>query len=182
MSSQVSDPFAAFSGDVRQDVDGLIWLGDLQESFSFCGHDFVLRTLRGDEELLAGLVMKDYIETIGQAKAHIWATISMSLVAIDGAEDFCPQATPNKRDYARARFQWVSGNWYWPTALYVYNRYNLLLERQQTALEALEDFCSGSPSPLMPFVSSSITRASSEGPKEDIREFLDPQDDSIPSS
>lgn len=182
MSSQVPDPFDAFPEDARQDVDGLIWLGYLEDSISFCGHDFVIRTLRGDEELLAGLVMKDYVETLGQAKAHVWATIALSLTAVDGAADFCPQATPNKKDYARARFNWVTGNWYWPTALFIYNRYTALLQRQQEALEALEDFCSGSLSPLMPFAGSSIAKASSEAPEEDIRDYLGPQEGSTPSS
>lgn len=182
MSQVSSDPFDAFPDDVRQDVDGLIWLGHLDTSISFCGHDFVLRTLRGDEELLAGYVMKEFIETIGQAKAHVWATLALALVAVDGAEDFCPQATPNKRDYARARFNWITSNWYWPTALFLYNHYTSLLQRQQEALEALEDFCSGNLPPLMPFAGFSTDRAPSEPPQEDIRQYLEPQDDSTASS
>lgn len=179
MSSSVEDPFAAFPEAVRQDIDGLIWLGYLEETFSWCGHDFVVRTLRGDEELLAGLVMKDFTETVGQGKAHVWATIALALVAVDGAEDFCPPASPNKKDYARARFQWVTTNWFWPLALFVYNKYTDLLRRQQEALDALEDFCAGSPLTDLPSLGSLTDRASSE---EDIRDFLEPQDDSTPSA
>lgn len=183
--SQVEEhnPFDAFDGDVRLDVDGLIWLGHLEESFSFCGHTFVIRTLRGDEELLAGLVMKDYIETMGQAKAHVWATVALAVIAIDGADDFCPQATPDNRSYARARFQWVTGNWYWPTALFIYNKYAELLQRQQEATDALDSFCSGSLPPDMPFADSWTGRASSTPPPtEDIREYLGDPDPSTPSS
>lgn len=175
-------PFDAFPPGTRQDIDGLIWLGYLEDSFSFCGHDFVIRILRGDEELLAGLVMKDYTETLGQAKAHVWATIALALVAVDGAEDFCPQATPNKKDYARARFQWATGNWYWPIARVLYDKYTELLVRQQEALDALEDFCSGSLPTFTPFASSSIDKGSSEAPQEDIRDFLEPEDGSASSS
>jgi hypothetical protein len=44
-----------FPPEIREDVEGLLWLGYLEDSFDFCGHQFVIRTLRGDEELLAGL-------------------------------------------------------------------------------------------------------------------------------
>lgn len=124
--------------------------------------------------------MKEYVETLGQAKAMVWSTIALALVAVDGAEDFCPQATPNKKDHARARFQWVSSNWYWPTAIAVYNKYSELLKRQQESLEALEDFCNGSLSTFMPGAGSWSAKASSEVPQEDIRDYLEPQDDSTP--
>lgn len=179
---ETQTPFDAFPEAAREDIDGLIWLGYLEDRFSFCGHDFVVRTLRGDEELLAGLVMKDYIDTLGQPKAHVWSTIALALVAVDGADDFCPPATPNKPDYARARFQWVTANWYWPTALAIFNKYSTLLERQQEALDALEDFCSGSLPTFMPGAGSWSGKVSSEPPAEDIRDYLEPQDDSTPSN
>lgn len=175
MESQV-DPFSVFPDDVRQDVDGLIWLGYLEDRVSWCGHDFVMRTLRGDEELLVALITKDYMETLGQIKAQAWATLGLAITSVDGMDDFCPQATPNQRDFARARFNWVSGNWYWPTAAHLYNRYIALLKRQQEALDALEDFCSRSLPMPTPSASSSIDRASLE-PLEDIRQFLEPQGD-----
>lgn len=182
MNSPVSTPFDAFPEGVRNDIDGLIWLGYLEDRFSFCGHDFVIRILRGDEELLAAVAIKDYVETLGQAKAHVWSTIALALVSVDGAEDFCPPATPNKQDFARARFQWAASNWYWPTALHIYGKYGELLQRQQEALEALEDFCSGSPLTPMPFAGSWTGKASSPGPQEDIRDYLEPPDPSTPSS
>lgn len=179
MQSPVDTPFDAFPEDVRADLDGLIWLGYLEDQFSFCGHDFVIRTIRGDEELMAGLVTKDYVETLGQAKAHVWATVAMCLAAIDGTQDFCPQATPNKKEYARARFQWVSTNWFWPLALFVYNRYTDLLQRQGEALEALELFCQGNPLMPQPLPGSSIDKGTSEPtePLEDIRDYLGPPED-----
>lgn len=176
MNSQESTPFDAFPESVREDVNGLIWLGYLEDTFSFCGHNFVIRLLRGDEELLASLVTKEYAETLGQAKAHIWATVALALVAVDGAEDFCPPGTPAKESYARARFQWVTGNWYWPVAIFIFERYTALQTRQQEALEALEDFCKGSPSIFSPWPGSSTDKASSPSPQPDIRDYLNPED------
>lgn len=175
MISQEPTPFDAFPPQVREDVNGLIWLGYLEDEFTFCGHNFVIRLLRGDEELLAALVIKEYTETVGQAKAQVWATVALALTAVDGAEDFCPPASPAKEAYARARFQWVTGNWYWPVALFIYTRYTELLQRQNEAMEALEDFCNGNPSIFSPWPGSSTDKASSP-PQSDIREFLNPED------
>lgn len=135
------DPTSGFDGfpdEIRQDVDGLIWLGYLEDSFEFMGHDFTIRTLRGDEELIAGLVSKEYMDTLGQAKAWAWAQVGLALVAVDGDTNFCPPIGPNKKQYGQARFKYVTENWYWPTCQYILNRYALLLDRQTEALEALE--------------------------------------------
>lgn len=182
MTSSVPSPFDAFPTAVREDLDGLLWLGFIEERFSFCGHTFTVRTLRGDEELLAGLAMKDYIETLGQAKAHVWSTVALALTEVDGSTDFCPQASTSKQEYAHARFRWATSHWYWPVALYIYNKYTDLLRRQNEALEALEDFCSGSLPTFMPFASSSTDKAPSTEPEEDIREYLEPPEGSTPSS
>lgn len=181
MESQVDKtPFDAFPEDVRPDIDGLIWLGYLEDVVSYCGHDFVIRTLRGEEELMAARVIKDYMETMGQAKAHVWATISLALYAVDGAEDFCPPISPNKMDFARARFQWVTKNWYWPLAIHLYDKYLELLKRQQKALDEIEGFLAENPLSHMPFAGSWTDKEFS-APEEDIRDYLNPED-STPSS
>src|SRR4051812_11796329 len=106
MESQVTNPLGGFPEDVYDDVVGLMWLGYLEDSFSYGGHEFIIRTLRGDEDLLIGLVTKDYAETITQAKATVWATIALALVAVDGDEDFCPPLGRDKKAYAHGRFKY----------------------------------------------------------------------------
>lgn len=128
-----------FPEEVSDDVDGLLWLGYLEDVVEFCGHEFVIRTLRVEEEMLAALVCKEYMETLGQAKAWIAAQVGMALVSIDGDTDFCPQAGPNKKNYARARFQYVSSKWFEPTINYIYSKYAELVERQVNALEEMEN-------------------------------------------
>jgi hypothetical protein len=93
-----------FPDDVVEDVEGLLWLGYLEDTVEFCGHEFVIRTLRLEEEILAGLVTKEYVETLAQAKAWIAAQVGLALVSVDGDENFCPPAGPGSKDYARARF------------------------------------------------------------------------------
>ena len=128
-----------FPEDIYEDVDGLIWLGYLEDVIDYCGHEFVIRTLRIEEQLLAALVTKEYAETLGQAKAWVAAHVGLALVSIDGDEEFCPQAGYNKKDYARARFQYVTSKWFEPTVNKIYNAYSELLERQAMVLEEMEN-------------------------------------------
>lgn len=190
------DPFDDETGDaktledfpeqVRDSVEGLMFLGELYDDFEFCGHTFVIRTLRGDEELLAALVCKEFIESLGQARAWIWALVGMCLVSVDGDENFCPQVSTNKRDYARARFQYVTRKWYWPVAAHLNAKYAALQERQNEAIQRVEDLYKGSLTTAMPSSSSLSDQGDSEEltEQEDIREFLDPLDstDSKPDS
>jgi hypothetical protein len=53
-----------FPDEVANDVDGLMWLGFLEDTIEFCGHEFVIRTLKLEDEMLAGLVTKDYKDSV----------------------------------------------------------------------------------------------------------------------
>jgi hypothetical protein len=172
-----------FPLQVREDVEGLMWLGHLEDMFTFCGHDFVIRTLKGDEELLASLLCKEFVETLGQARAWVWAQICMALVSVDGDENFCPPVSANKRDYAKARFQYCTRNWFWPLAAHIYSRYTELLERQNEAMSRVEDLFNGSQPTSSPSAGSSSDlgdleepREQDTQPQEDIRDHLDMED------
>lgn len=144
VQEEVRDPFAEFDPRVREDVDGLIWLGYLEDEFSFCGHHFVIHTLKGDDELNAGLVAKEYVETFSQARAWAWAKVCLALSAVDGNPNFCPPIGPDKKAFARARFAWCTSQWHWPLTEYIYGRYVDLEARQLAALRALESLSQGS--------------------------------------
>lgn len=131
--------FSEYSEQVQQDIDALIWLGHIEEPFSFAGHTFLMRTLKGDEELAAGVVVKQYNETFGQARAWAWAKIGLSLVAIDGDSSFCPPIGPDKIQYAEARFRWVTSKWYWPLAEVLFAHFVDLESRQIEAMRAAEN-------------------------------------------
>lgn len=134
---QVNDPYARFPDQIRHDVEGLTWLGYLEDSFEFCGHHFVLRTLRGDEELGAALVCKEHTETLGQAKAWAWANIALALLSVDYDEAFCPPVGPDKDAFAQARFRYVTSRWYWPVGRHLFARYSALYKRMEDAIEAM---------------------------------------------
>ena len=167
-----------FPIETREDIEGLAWLGYLEDAFEFCGHHFVIRTLRGDEELLAALVSKEYVESVGRGQAWIWALVSLSLVAVDGDSNFCPPVGPDKREYARARFQYCTGKWYWALASYLHSRYSALLERQADAIKRLEDLSQGSQPISMPSAGSLTDKGDSEDPTQpaEILDLLDQED------
>lgn len=175
---EADDPrsFDDFPEGVREDVEGLIWLGYLEDEFEFCGHNFAIRTLRGDEELLAALVTKEFNETIGQERSWAWANIALALVAVDGDEEFCPQTGRDKRAYARARFQYATSRWFWPVAKHIYEKYIDLQRRQSEAMARVEDLSRGNLHTFSPSVGSSQSRADSEKPLEEIKDLLDEPD------
>ena len=130
-----NEPEDKFPDEVMEDVDGLLWLGYLDDVIEFCGHEFVIRTLRLEDEMLAGLITKEYADTMSETKAFVTAQVALALVSVDGDENFCPPAGPNSKDYARARFNYVASNWYEPTVAYIYTKYADLLERQANAIK-----------------------------------------------
>lgn len=172
-----------FPEEVQRDVEGLMWLGHLEEEYVFCGHRFVLRTIKGDEELLASLACKEFNETLGQARAWIWAILGQAITSIDGIsfEDICPDLSNDRLQNARARMSHLSGSWYWPLAAFLNARYNELIERQSAAIAALEDLSKGSLHTFTPFVGSSTERGNSEESTqevpeealEDVRKYLE---------
>lgn len=131
--------FDQFPDAIRDDVDGLAWLGHLQTTVHMWGHSFTLQTLKANEELEAALIAKEYQDSFGQVKAHAWAHLAMSVVAVDGDENFCPPIGPDVRKHATAKFRYMTENWYWPIGEFLFGEYVELVQRQTEALEALED-------------------------------------------
>lgn len=158
----VENPLDTFPQEVTEAVDGLLWLGHLETEVEFCGHSFHLHTLKASEELQVALLAKDYIDTYGQVKANIWAHIAASLQAVDGNEDFCPAIGPNQKDHVRAKFNYITSNWYWPVGDYLFGEYTKLVVKQSEAIKAIEDLYSRSLSTSWPSSDSSIEAGDSQ--------------------
>ncbi len=144
------NPFSVFPEQVQKDVEGLMWLGFLEETFTFCGHRFTIRTLKGEDDLIAGLLAKHYEGTLAQAKSWAWANVTMALVSIDGDSNFCPPIGPDPEDHARGKFAYLVKAWYWPTCEYVYEQLGSLVRRQRDAIQAVQDLSSRSLHPSTP--------------------------------
>jgi hypothetical protein len=115
-----------------------MWLGHLEAHVSKWGHNWVLRTLRADEELVASLIAKEYQDSLGQVKAYAWAHLAAAIVAVDGDDNYCPSIGPNIQDNVRAKFNWMTENWYWPIGEFLFGHYTELLSKQAEALDAVD--------------------------------------------
>lgn len=121
-----------------------MWLGHLEEEVKWAGHTFILRTLKAAEELEAALVAKDYLETFGQTKATAWAHVAAALMSVDGDDSFCPPIGPDSKQHLRAKFNYITDNWYWPVGEHLFNKYVEIVQRQTDAVEAVESLSQGS--------------------------------------
>ncbi len=148
------NPFANLSPPIHQRVEGLMSLGKLTDEVEFCGHRFGIRTLYGNEELLAGLLAKDHEGALTQPKAWVWAHLALAITHIDGKEDFCPPIGPDEEAHARARFNYLTKRWFWPTAEFIFQRWNDLQRQQAEAIQAVRDLSTRSLRPSSPSQSS----------------------------
>lgn len=124
-----------FNERVKQDFEGLMFLGALSASFSFLGHRFVIRTLTSDELIAAGMITKDYENTIAANRAYATAMVALSIQTVDGKGLPIPIGS-NDNDYAWAyeRFNFIKARWFPFVVDYVYDRCLVLEDRARTVL------------------------------------------------
>lgn len=121
----------------QQDMDGLLQLGALMASFSWCGHRFVIKTLSSDEELIVATLTREWQETIGGPKAYAIAVAALAVQAVDDV----PMPTPvgetgAKHQWAIERFRYAR-RWYPPTIDSIYDHYLALEHRVKGVLDEL---------------------------------------------
>jgi hypothetical protein len=148
---QEENSLSTFPEDVQKAVEGLAWLGYLEETFKFAGHRFTIRTLKGEEDLMVGLLCEEFKEgNLARAKAWAWANVALAVVAVDGDRNFCPPIGPDPEDHARAKFRYMTSEWYWPLGEYIFEKYGVLVQRQRKAIRAVQDLSERSLHPSTP--------------------------------
>jgi len=125
-----------FPPEVKQDVDGLMWLGYLTDSFDLYGHSFVIRTLTRGERLAITQITKEYEETLGMADAYQTAIVAASLMSIDGKPLVDLHKGSNPLHRIKENFELVQ-KWYDPVIESLYERISQLMVRQQIAFTEL---------------------------------------------
>jgi hypothetical protein len=165
---RASESLDQFPREVQDDVEGLAWLGYLEDSFEAYGHHFVIRTLKGDEELFAGILTKEYQDTLSQAKAWAWANAALCLVAVDHDRSFLEPVATDSLTNARARFDWLTSKWHWILGNFIFQRLLYLNARMLRAANAVQDLSKRSPEK-----SSSLPDSSTDSDDSKRREILD---------
>lgn len=176
MTENQATSLSEFSDDIRDDVDGLLWLGHIEDELEYAGHTFVLRTLKADEELYAARLTRNYQDTLGQGKAWAWAHVCQALVSVDGNEDFCPTLGPNRYESARGRFNYCTSKWYWHLGNALFVKYLELAQKQALAIEAIQDLSEGSPENSEPSPDSLTDQGDSENPEMQALAEASPED------
>lgn len=63
---------------------GLLYLGALTKTFEYLGHQFVIRTLTQDEQMMTAPIIKHYRESVAEQAAYTTAVVGMCLETVDG--------------------------------------------------------------------------------------------------
>lgn len=139
------DPLSLFSPQVRTPVYGLAFIGHIQKDIEFCGHTFTIKTLRPGDKAAIAVAVQPWRDTVEEPVVWANATVGMALISVDGDTDFCPKASPNINELAKARLYYVTNpedGWYAPTLGYLYEQF---LELEAEALEATKELQNLSP-------------------------------------
>jgi len=139
--------FEDIDPQIQNDIAVLERFGILSDEFPVWGTKYTIRTLKGDEELAAGVVTKEYVETLAQSKSWAWANISMAVDAVNGNYDYCPRVQVDPIEFARSRFRYWTGNYTWALGERLFEYFVELQRRELTARQAMQDFRETSPTP-----------------------------------
>jgi hypothetical protein len=116
----------------------IVHIGHLNKMFDWNGHQFEIRTLKIDEELAIGQLVKEYKETITEEKAVAVAIAAASLVSIN-SKPFMPvfDNEDSSLQNIRNRFNYIRKNWHWPIIEVINAEYlELINEMYETLRES----------------------------------------------
>lgn len=90
----------------RQDFEGLLYLGYLEEECEVAGHHFLLRTPTQDERIEMGLIHRAYINSFVVESAWELLMVAMYCQRID-SRDAPEPLTERARNPVATRFEWI---------------------------------------------------------------------------
>lgn len=134
---EADEPLPEFDRRVREDFEGLLYLGALTAEPEWMGHRFLIRTLKVGEVLEIGLLHREYVGTVTDVKAYQAAVVAACVQQIDGRSMPFPITIESQDTALRNRFQYVLDNWFPPTLDAIYEHYLLLEARVERVMEAM---------------------------------------------
>jgi hypothetical protein len=124
-----------FDPQFREKFEGLLYIGKLQRSFRWLGHEFVIRTPKVSDLLEIGRLHKSYANTVADVKAYQALVIASSVVSIDGQP--LPLPFSNEETGLEAKFNYIQSHWYPWTLDKLYEEWRILDEETRQVHEAL---------------------------------------------
>lgn len=131
------DPLPEFDEKVRDDFEGLLYLGRLTSTFTWLGHEFTIRSLTSGEIIEIGLLHKRYVGTLADVKAYQALVVAASVVEVDGKAMPTPLTNEPKDTALLNRFRYVMRSWFPPTLDAVYEQFLLLERRVSEVIKAM---------------------------------------------
>lgn len=108
----------------QQDFEGLLYLGYLTGSFTWCGHEIVIKTLTRREDLIIAALVREWDATIGGSIAYATAVSALAVISVDGRPMPAPLGEDEQRGdkWAQDRFE-LAQRWYEPTITMIFNQW-----------------------------------------------------------
>lgn len=121
-------PLKEFPEEHREAFQGLIYLGRLEDTFDWAGHNFTVRTLTSLEHIISGMLIKPYLGTRVESRAWQASIVAAGIVQVDGEPLYAPLgAREEPSEVLRKKFQYVIENWH-PTTVDALHRRIAALE------------------------------------------------------
>lgn len=136
------EPESSVNDSYSDDFIELSSLGYLSEEVDWCGHKFVLRTLKVGEEIVAGKIIREDEQSVAGFKATHAVVLAAALVSVNG-QHFLPALTDDLEATIRLRYKYICEHWFWPTVEFLAVAHNKLVQRQIDVITELQKKLSG---------------------------------------
>ena len=119
----------------------LIHIGHLVRSFEWYNHKFEIRTLKLEEELAVGQIIKEYKDTVAEEKAAAVAIAAACLVSVNN-NIFMPRYDKSAYINIKEKFNYILKNWNWVVIESINGEYVQLLASMYDEIERVENLSS----------------------------------------
>lgn len=107
----------------KNDFEGLIYLGALEEEVKIPYHKFVIKTLVAADKIGIIQLSKEYEGSVGYNRIYRAACVAAALVSVDGRV-LVP--SEKKVPILKQKYDYVTNSWYEPVIDLLYNKINEL--------------------------------------------------------
>lgn len=121
-----SAPVMELEEPLDEETNALMYRGFLQGEVKVGTHVIKVRTLRVGEELEASLLAVKYREAIEYPRALATAFTAAAITSVDGHPLIEEKLGPMD-ETLEAKFEYVLGNFYWPTVSQIHREYVRLM-------------------------------------------------------
>lgn len=125
--------------EVSADVQALLQIGYLTDTFEFAGRQYLIRTLKIGEELQVGLISQKWVGTIDEGRAYVTAVLAAAIQTVNGKPLIVSLGPSDEKILIDRKFEYLLEEYYWNSIKELYNSYyKPLLDRQIEAFEEIK--------------------------------------------